>query len=182
VYGNVGSPVNIRASSSPTAGHTISGWWIYADGVGAYNSGAVSAINANLGLKVGTHTLMVRAWDTSGAYGDQTLLLTVSSKPAVAVSTPEPGSSVNSPIHIQASATSACSRCDPWLVHLFGRRSNVQCGRRVFHYRKCTRQPGAAYVVNTRMGFRGSIWGSEAFFASSAGCAKHQQFPRISPQ
>jgi Phosphoesterase family len=120
-YGNVGSPVNIRASSWPTAGHTISGWWIYADGIGAYNSGAVSAINANLGLKVGTHTLMVRAWDTSGAYGDQTLLLTVSSKPAVAVSTPEPGSSVNSPINIQASATPpAADVIRGWYIYLDG--------------------------------------------------------------
>jgi acid phosphatase len=72
-YANVASPVNLRASASPTAGHTISGWWIYADGAGAFRAGAGSAINASLYLKAGTHNLLVRAWDTSGAYGDQTL-------------------------------------------------------------------------------------------------------------
>jgi Phosphoesterase family len=101
---NVGSPVNIRASAAPTAGHSIKEWWIYADGVAAHSAGAVSAINANLGLKVGTHTLVVRAWDTSRAFGDRTLKVTVSPKPAVAVSTPVPGSSVASPIYIHASA------------------------------------------------------------------------------
>ena len=63
------------------------------------------AINASLELEVGTHVVVVRAWDTSGAYGDQTLMLTVSSKPAVAVSMPAPGLNVGSPIPIQAFAT-----------------------------------------------------------------------------
>ena len=72
-YANVASPVNLRASAVPTAGHTISGWWIYADGAGVFSAGAGSAINASLYLKAGTHNLLVRAWDTSGAYDDQTL-------------------------------------------------------------------------------------------------------------
>ncbi len=102
---NVGSPINIRASASPAAGHRISGWWIYADGVAVRNAGAIRAINTNVGLNVGTHTLLVRAWDASGAYGDQTLTVTVSRKPAVVVSAPAPGASVASPIHVQAFAT-----------------------------------------------------------------------------
>jgi hypothetical protein len=101
---DVGSPVNIRASASATAGHTISGWWIYADGLAVYSTGAVKAINANLRLKIGTHTLLIRAWDTSGSYGDQTLAVTIGSKPAVVVYGPAPGSSVVSPIHIHAFA------------------------------------------------------------------------------
>ena len=101
---DVGSPVNIRAAASPTVGHTISGWWIYADGVATYNAGPVRTINANLGLKIGKHTLLMRGWDTSGAYGDQILTITVSRKPAVVVYRPAPGSSVGSPIHIQAFA------------------------------------------------------------------------------
>ena len=120
-YANVGSPVNIRASASPTSGHGISGWWIYADGIGAYKAGAVSAISASLPLKTGTHRVLVRAWDTSGAYGDQTLFLTVSSKPAVAVSTPSPGSGVGSPIQIRASANSPIGDLiSGWYIYLDG--------------------------------------------------------------
>jgi hypothetical protein len=102
---NVGAPVNIQALASPTAGHTISGWKIYVDGVRVYDAGAVNAIDTNVALSPGVHVLLVRAWDTSGAHGDQTLNLTIVSKPAVAVSVPAPGSNVISPINIQASAT-----------------------------------------------------------------------------
>ena len=118
---NVGSPVNLRAIASPTAGHSITGWRIYADGISAYSAAAVNSINANLGLKVGTHTLVVRTWDTSGAYGDRTLNLTVSAKPAVAVATPVPGSSLASPIYIHASATpSAGAYIQGWHIYLDG--------------------------------------------------------------
>jgi hypothetical protein len=102
---NVGAPVNIQALASPTAGHTISGWKIYVDGVRVYDAGAVNAIDTNVALSPSVHVLLVRAWDTSGAHGDQTLNLTIVSKPAVAVSVPAPGSNVISPINIQASAT-----------------------------------------------------------------------------
>jgi hypothetical protein len=105
VVENVGAPVNIQALASPTAGHTISGWKIYVDGVRVYDAGAVNAIDTNVALSPSVHVLLVRAWDTSGAHGDQTLNLTIVSKPAVAVSVPAPGSNVISPINIQASAT-----------------------------------------------------------------------------
>ena len=115
----VGSPVNILASLSPPPGRTISGWWIYVDGVGASNGGPASLINENIPIVLGTHTVIVRAWDSSGAYGDQTLSLTVSSKPAVAVSSPAPGASVNSPISIQASATASSGRSiTGWSIYL----------------------------------------------------------------
>jgi len=118
---NVGSPVNVVASASPTAGHTVSGWWIYLDGIGVYSAGPVSAINANVGMAAGTHTLLARAWDTSGAYGDQTLTLTVSSKPAVAVSVPAAGFNVISPINIQASAfASSGHSITGWHVYVDG--------------------------------------------------------------
>jgi hypothetical protein len=120
-HANVGSPVNIQASCSPTAGQTITGWKIYVDGVAAYTRGAVSEINASVGLHTGTRTVLVRAWDTSGAYGDQTLTLTVSSKPAVAVSIPAIGSNVLSPIKIQASATASSGHSiTGWAVYLDG--------------------------------------------------------------
>jgi Phosphoesterase family len=117
----VGSPVNIQASASPTAGQTIGGWWIYVDGVGVYNAGSVNAINANIAIGPGTHTVIIRAWDTSTAYGDQTWRLTVANKPAVAVSTPTFGSNVISPLNIAASAQpSSGHSISGWRIYLDG--------------------------------------------------------------
>jgi hypothetical protein len=117
----LGAPVNVRASALASAGHTISGWWIYADGLGVYDTGAVGAINTNLSLNPGTHTLVVRAWDTSGAYGDQTVSVTVNNNPAVAVSAPGPGSNVNSPVNIRASAApSGGHAITAWNIYLDG--------------------------------------------------------------
>ncbi len=117
----VGTPVNIRASASASVGHTISGWWIYVDGLGVYDSGAVSAINTNVGMSPGAHTLLIRAWDTSGAYGDQTLTVTISNKPAVTISAPAPGANVNSPINIRASATTTSGHTiTGWNIYLDG--------------------------------------------------------------
>jgi hypothetical protein len=120
-HANIGSPVNIVASASPTVGQTITGWWIYVDGVGSYNAGPVNSINANVAMALGTHTVVVRAWDTSSAFGDQTLSLTVSAKPAVALSSPSAGSNVISPINVQASATASSRRSiTGWAVYLDG--------------------------------------------------------------
>jgi hypothetical protein len=120
-HAKVGSPVNIQASGSPTAGQTIRGWKIYVDGVAAYTGGPLSEINASVGMHIGTRSVLVRAWDSSGSYGDQTLTLTVSSKPAVAVSAPAIGANVISPIKIQASATASSGHAiTGWAVYLDG--------------------------------------------------------------
>ena len=91
----VTSPVTLHASAVPTAGHTISGWYIYVDNVPVYHAGAVTEINPSLSMTSGTHTVIVRAWDTSGAYGDQTLSLTVGTlAPFVSVFTPSNAANV----------------------------------------------------------------------------------------
>jgi hypothetical protein len=115
---NVTSPVNVQASASPSTGHTISSWSIYVDGVGVYSAGAVTTINTNLTMSAGSHTLLVRAWDTSSAYGSQSLTVNVSGKPVVRVSKPANGSKVTSPINIQASATPTSGHSHQWLVRL----------------------------------------------------------------
>jgi len=118
---SVGSPVNVVATATPTAGHSVTGWWIYLDGAGVYNGGAVDSINHNVTATSGTHTLVTRAWDTSGAYGDQTVTVTVSSKPAVAVSAPATGAAVVSPMNIKASATAGSGRyITGWHVYVDG--------------------------------------------------------------
>ena len=73
-----------------------------------YPAGGVKTINANVTASAGSHTVVVRAWDSSGAYGDQTLTLQV--RPvAINISTPLNATSVNSPVNIQATASSAHS-------------------------------------------------------------------------
>ncbi len=116
---DIGSPVNIQASASPTAGQTISKWSVYVDGKTSYTAGALTGINAKVGMDLGKHAVIVRAWDTSGAYGQQNLTLTIASKPAVVVSTPAVGANVVSPIHIQASAIPSSGRSIVgWWIYL----------------------------------------------------------------
>ena len=107
---NIGSPVNLQSAASPTAGHTISKWSVYVDGKTTYTAGAITGLNAKVRMGLGKHAVIVRAWDTSGAYGDQSLSLTIASKPAVVVSTPTVAANVVSPIHIQASAFPSSGR------------------------------------------------------------------------
>jgi hypothetical protein len=114
-----GSPVNIQAAASPTAGQTISGWRIYVDGVGAYHAGAANTIDAKVAMAAGTRQVVVRAWDTSTAYGDQTLSLAVNSEPALTVTTPTANSNVVAPFNIQASAVPSSGRSiSKWAVYV----------------------------------------------------------------
>jgi len=107
---DVGSPVNIQASAKPTSGHTISKWSVYVDGNTKYTSGATTGIDPDVAMGLGNHKVIVRAWDTSGAHGDQSMSLTIASKPGVVVSTPAVAADVVSPIHIQATATPSAGR------------------------------------------------------------------------
>jgi hypothetical protein len=100
----VNSPTTIAASA--TSGNTITGWHIYVDGTDQFSAGQVNSINASVPMSVGTHTVIVRAWDSTGAYGDQTLTLNVVNGVTVTVSTPANGATVSSPVPIAASATS----------------------------------------------------------------------------
>lgn len=106
----VGSPLNLQASATPASGRSIVGWWVYADSVGVYNAGSTNSIVRNLPLSVGKHTIVVRAWDSAGAYGDQTLTVNVGTKPAIAILSPTIGSNMNSPINIRAAATPSSGR------------------------------------------------------------------------
>ncbi len=71
------SPVNVTANASSS--RAISGWVVYVDGQIAYRAGYVSSINTNVNMGQGTHQVVARAWDTSGAWGDQTVGVTIGS-------------------------------------------------------------------------------------------------------
>jgi hypothetical protein len=114
------SPVPIQATASASPGHSVSGWWIYVDNVGVYKAGAVSTINPKVTMSTGTHKVVVRAWDTSGNFGDQTLTLTANAtKPAVKITTPSNNATAGSPVNLQASATpSSGQTITGWWVYV----------------------------------------------------------------
>lgn len=120
---SLSSPVEIEASAYPTPGHSVAGWWIYVDSVGAYNAGSVSWIDPKVKMSTGTHTVVVRAWDTSGAYGDQTFKVTAAAlKPAVKISTPTNNATVGSPVNLQAAASpTAGQTMSAWAVQVDGK-------------------------------------------------------------
>ena len=117
---NVGSPMNLQASATPSNGQKISGWWVYVDSVGKYNAGSVNSINTNLTLSPGWHKIVVRAWDNSDSYGDETISVNATtSKTTVTVSSPTPGSNVSSPISLRASASPSSGKTIVgWWVYL----------------------------------------------------------------
>jgi len=103
----VSSPTKLKASATPSNGQKICGWWVYVDSIGVYSAGSVNSINTKLNMAPGAHQIVVRAWDTSGAYGDQTINVTVeqtAKKLSITVSSPTQGATVGSPINVQAIA------------------------------------------------------------------------------
>ncbi len=104
-YTTVGSPATINARAS--SAYPITGWRIYVDNNNVYGAGATANISASLTMATGTHQVIVRAWDSSGAYASQTLQLTVAGTAVtVSVSTPINGATVGSPATVNASASS----------------------------------------------------------------------------
>jgi hypothetical protein len=130
----MGSPVPIQAAASPSPGHSISGWRVYVDNVSAYSGGVVSSISPKVAMSTGTHKVVVRAWDSSGNCGDQTLTLSVNAtKPSVTISTPSNNVTVGSPVNLQASATpSSGQSITGWWVYVDGRATyNVGANRSI---------------------------------------------------
>ena len=73
----VGSPFTLSAHA--TSNNTITAWNVYLDGRNVYHAGQTSSISASLSASAGTHQLITRAWDSSGAYGSATETITVTS-------------------------------------------------------------------------------------------------------
>jgi hypothetical protein len=119
----VTSPIPFAASASSS--HPIDGWQVYLDNADVYTGSATSSISSSLKASNGTHQLVVRAWDSTGAFGTQSLQVTVSgaattpsSTPiSVSVSAPVAYSSSTSPIHLHATAASSYA-VTGWQVYL----------------------------------------------------------------
>jgi hypothetical protein len=108
----------------------ITGWRIYLDGNSVYQAGTTSSISAPISMPTGTHQLIVRAWDATGAYGSYNMQLTVgnvardvtpissTSGVTVNVSAPTNGSTVASPATFSASA--AGGSISGWRIYVDG--------------------------------------------------------------
>jgi hypothetical protein len=91
----VASPFAVQATASST--HPITGWHVYLDSANVYSGGATTAIAASITASSGAHTLVIRAWDSTGAYGDQTITLTVSGSSVQPSPQPSPSNPLPTP-------------------------------------------------------------------------------------
>ncbi len=72
--GKAGATVKVAAKASSAA--TVSAWAVYVNSAERFSSGATNSISTSLPLQSGANTIVVRAWNTTGAFGDQTFTLT----------------------------------------------------------------------------------------------------------
>jgi hypothetical protein len=71
----VGIPFQLVANA--TSHYQIVGWHVYLDGNNVYTAGQTNSISSSINASTGSHQLVTRAWDSTGAYGDVWETLTV---------------------------------------------------------------------------------------------------------
>ncbi len=72
----VGGSFSLQASASSS--YPIVGWHAYLDSNNVFTAGTTASISGTISAAAGTHQLVVRAWDSTGAYGSQTVTIYVS--------------------------------------------------------------------------------------------------------
>jgi hypothetical protein len=108
----VGSPVHVVASAA--SNYTVTAMQIYLDNVLYSTSNNVSSIDAYVPMAGGAHYLVVKAWTSIGTNFINAATVTVSSASCalsavperVTICSPANGSTVSSPVHVNAGATS----------------------------------------------------------------------------
>lgn len=92
---NVSAPFQLRASASSS--HPIVGWHAYLDSANVLTAGATGSVSGSVSAATGKHQLVIRAWDSTGAYGDQTITITVGSTTNTGGSNPAPSGALPAP-------------------------------------------------------------------------------------
>jgi hypothetical protein len=109
----VPSPTHYVASASTACPKGVAAMGIYTGpNQLAYTVGG-SSIDTNLNLNPGSYNTVVQAWDNCGSSSTMPVNVTVSgnaSQPGVQVSSPANNSTVSSPAHFVASATTSCAQ------------------------------------------------------------------------
>ena len=109
---SVTSPFALSASASSS--HSIVGWHVYLDSVSVYTGGATASISTSLKSATGTHQLVVRAWDSTGAFSSQNLQITVgtATAPPPPSGNPPPPPSGNSSLPTPPSTATVFTNID----------------------------------------------------------------------
>jgi hypothetical protein len=76
---SVNSTFSVSAQADST--QTIAGWEVDVDGVSVYTGPAAANLSTNLTTTLGTHQLSVKAWNSAGVSGSQTLEVVVTAPP-----------------------------------------------------------------------------------------------------
>ena len=97
----VASPVHVVASASSS--YPITSMQIYVDNVSVYGNSS-NRIDTLVSMAAGSYTVVVRAWDSTGAVFKAQVAITVPA--GVTVSAPKNGATAGSPVHVVASASS----------------------------------------------------------------------------
>lgn len=107
----VSGPVHYAATATTGCSKGISAMGIYTgDNALAYTANGAS-LDTHLNLNPGTYNTTVQSWDHCGGGAKTPVTVKVSSSgPGVTVASPANNSTVTSPVHFQASATSSCSK------------------------------------------------------------------------
>jgi hypothetical protein len=78
---------------------------IYVDSASVYSNSS-NRIDTLVSMAAGSHTVVVQAWDSTGAVFKSQVAITVTVPAGVTVSAPKDGATAGSPVHVVASATS----------------------------------------------------------------------------
>jgi hypothetical protein len=113
----VTDPVQFTATATPVSGRTIAAMRLYVDNVVLFQTSSGS-LNTSLTLASGAHTVMVAAWDNTGALMQKVITISVgtSTPPppptatGVSITSPAAGASVANPVHFIAAATPTSGR------------------------------------------------------------------------
>ncbi|HEX3091312.1 MAG TPA: Ig-like domain-containing protein [Candidatus Angelobacter sp.] len=98
----VASPVHVVASASSS--NPITSMQIYVDNVSVYGNPS-NKIDTLVSMAAGSHTVVVQAWDSTGAVFKAQAVITVPA--GVTITAPRNGATAGSPVHVLASASSA---------------------------------------------------------------------------
>jgi hypothetical protein len=109
--GAVSSPVHYVASASSSCSRGVSAMGIYtAANQLAYKANGAS-LDTSLTLSPGTYNTVVEEWDACGGASTKPLTIVVGgSGPGVQISAPANNSTVSSPVHYAATATTGCAK------------------------------------------------------------------------
>jgi hypothetical protein len=118
----VASPVRFVASATSSA--PITGMKIYVDGLVKYAT-SLSRIDVNLTLANGSHQVVVRAWDNTGAYFSSNRTITVgTTSTSTSPSTPPTSTTIpaasTGPLSIKTTALPSCTAKAPCAMVLVG--------------------------------------------------------------